>query len=137
RDLVQARTIPKLLCHRVVLAQASWIRYRFRAELVAGLTVQQLDLEAGLRPGDGEALTGRDLAVSLRGVGALAPVHAALRRFVGEGEAAAGSDHVGDQLLGLRQRRRPGLRVRTGLAPACPQQLRVVRNVPVLPVPRR
>lgn len=61
RDLVQIRAAAELPRHRVVLAEAGRDRHGFRTELVAGLTVQELDLEAGVRPGDGETLAGGDL----------------------------------------------------------------------------
>ena len=50
----------------------------------------------------GQVLAFGDLAVSLRSVGSLAPVHAAGGRLVSERQTAAGGDDIGDQLLSLR-----------------------------------
>lgn len=134
---MQARALAELPRHRVVLAEAGRDRHGFGTELVAGLALQELDLEARIRPGDGEALAGGDLAVALRRVGALAPVHTTACRLVGQGQAAAGGDDVGDQLLGLGERLGSGCGDGGGsrLSPVC--QLHGSSNAPVPPVRRR
>jgi len=74
--------------------------------------------------------------VPLCRVGTLAPVHPTVRRLVGQGQAAAGCEHVGDQLLGLGERLGSGRGDRGGSRLNPGRQLRGGGNAPVPPVGR-